>query len=130
MFRREFFKSPMALAGIMLGRPALALPIPEDEFPKSPGLTKYVSEFIVNAKYEDIPEDVITLGKKTILDGFGLALAGSASTASPRMRKYIETTIGEVEKLFPKKIHATTLNGFVLKIALFLFAFQIEKAFI
>lgn len=91
MFRREFFKSPMALAGIMLGRPALALPIPEDEFPKSPGLTKYVSEFIVNAKYEDIPEDVITLGKKTILDGFGLALAGSASTASPRMRKYIET---------------------------------------
>lgn len=46
------------------------------------------------------------------------------------MRKYIETTIGEVEKLFPKKIHATTLNGFLLKIALFLFAFQIEKAFI
>jgi hypothetical protein len=46
------------------------------------------------------------------------------------MRKYIETTIGEVEKLFPKKIHATTLNGFLLKIALFLFAFQIDKAFI
>lgn len=46
------------------------------------------------------------------------------------MRKYIETTIGEVEKLFPKKIHATNLNGFLLKIALFLFAFQIEKAFI
>lgn len=45
------------------------------------------------------------------------------------MRKYIETTIGEVEKLFPKKIHATTLNGFLLKIALFLFAFQIKKAF-
>jgi hypothetical protein len=46
------------------------------------------------------------------------------------MRKYIETTIGEVEKLFPKKIHATTLNGFLLKIALFLFAYQIDKAFI
>ena len=46
------------------------------------------------------------------------------------MRKYIETTIGEVEKLFPKKIHATNLNGFLLKIALFLFAFQIEKAVI
>lgn len=28
----------------------------------------------------------------------------------------------------PKKIHATKLNGFLLKIALFLFAFQIEKA--
>lgn len=46
------------------------------------------------------------------------------------IRKYIETTIGEVSKLFPKKIHATNLNGFLLKIALFLFAYQIDKAFI
>lgn len=46
------------------------------------------------------------------------------------VRKYIETTIGEIGKLFPKKIHATNLNGFLLKIALFLFAFQIDKAFI
>jgi len=46
------------------------------------------------------------------------------------VRKYIETTIGEISKLFPKKIHATTLNGFLLKIALFLFAYQIDKAFI
>src|SRR5262250_657562 len=92
MIRREFLKSPIALAGMMLGSSTVAgLAIPEEEFPKSPGLTKYVSDFIVNAKYEDIPEDVINLGKKTILDGFGLALAGSASTASPRMRKYIET---------------------------------------
>ena len=46
------------------------------------------------------------------------------------VRKYIETTIGEITKLFPKKIHATNLNGFLLKIALFLFAYQIDKAFI
>jgi Transposase DDE domain len=46
------------------------------------------------------------------------------------IRKYIETTIGEISKLFPKKIHATNLNGFLLKITLFLFAYQIEKAFI
>jgi hypothetical protein len=46
------------------------------------------------------------------------------------IRKYIETTIGEISKLFPKKIHATNLNGFLLKIALFLFAYQIDKAFI
>ena len=46
------------------------------------------------------------------------------------MRKYIETTIGEIQKMFPKKIHATNLNGFLLKIALFLFAYQIDKAFI
>ncbi len=46
------------------------------------------------------------------------------------MRKYIEMTIGEIAKLFPKKIHATNLNGFLLKIALFLFAYQVDKAFI
>ena len=46
------------------------------------------------------------------------------------MRKYIETTIGEISKLFPKKIHATNLKGFLLKIALFLFAYQVDKAFI
>ena len=46
------------------------------------------------------------------------------------VRKYIETTIGEISKLFPKKIHATNLDGFLLKIALFLSAFQIDKAFI
>jgi len=45
-------------------------------------------------------------------------------------RKYIEATIGEISRLFPKKIHATNLNGFLLKIALFLFAYQIDKAFI
>ena len=30
------------------------------------------------------------------------------------MRKFIETTIGEVEKLFPKKIHTADLDGFLL----------------
>jgi 2-methylcitrate dehydratase PrpD len=61
------------------------------EFPAAPGLTKYVSEFVVNAKYEDIPENVVALGKKTLLDGFGLALAGSASGIGPLIRRYIET---------------------------------------
>lgn len=46
------------------------------------------------------------------------------------MRKLIETTIGEIEKLFPKKIHATDLDGFVLKVFLFVFAFQLDKAFV
>jgi hypothetical protein len=45
-------------------------------------------------------------------------------------RKRIETAFGELMKLFPKKIHATSLKGFILKIQLFLFAFQIDKALI
>jgi 2-methylcitrate dehydratase PrpD len=63
---------------------------PVTEFPKAPGLTKYVAEFIVNTKYEDIPGNVLELGKKSILDGFGLALAGSASTMAPLVRRYVQ----------------------------------------
>jgi len=46
------------------------------------------------------------------------------------LRRRIETVFGEITKLFPKKIHATTLSGFILKISLFLFAYQLDKAFI
>jgi hypothetical protein len=46
------------------------------------------------------------------------------------LRRRIETVFGEITKLFPKKIHATTLAGFILKIMLFLFAYQVDKAFI
>src|SRR6195256_2221670 len=92
MIRRDFCKTSLALAGLALRPERLgASASPAEEFPKAPGLTKYVSEFIVNAKYEDVPDDVLALGKKTILDGFGLALAGSASVMGPRIRRYIET---------------------------------------
>jgi hypothetical protein len=46
------------------------------------------------------------------------------------LRHRIETVFGEISKLFPKKIHATNFAGFILKISLFLFAYQIDKAFI
>ena len=95
MIRREFVKT-LALSSLLVKHPdsvfaSSPLGPPTDTFPSSPGLTKYVSDFIVSTKYEDIPEGVMTLGKKTILDGFGLALAGSASTLGPLIRKYIET---------------------------------------
>lgn len=45
-------------------------------------------------------------------------------------RKRIETAFGDLMKLFPKTIHATSLKGFLLKISLFLFAFQIDEAYI
>jgi 2-methylcitrate dehydratase PrpD len=92
MIRRDFCKTSLALAGLAVSgeRTGGATPATE-EFPKAPGLTRYVSEFIVHTKYEDIPENVIAIGKKTILDGFGLSLAGSAAVSGPHIRQYIET---------------------------------------
>jgi len=46
------------------------------------------------------------------------------------LRHRIETVFREITKLFPKKIHATNFKEFILKISLFLFAYQIDKAFI
>jgi 2-methylcitrate dehydratase PrpD len=92
MNRRDLFKNSLAVSALALGRGRLyASPVPAAEFPKAPGLTKYVAEFIVNTKYEDIPADVIDLGKKSILDGFGLALAGSGSTMAPLVRQYVQS---------------------------------------
>jgi len=93
MIRRDFVKSSMAIAALAAGSKDLsASPRPAESapFPKAPGLTKYVSEFIVNTKYTDIPSDVLELGRKSILDGFGLALAGSVSVMAPLVRQYLQ----------------------------------------
>lgn len=44
------------------------------------------------------------------------------------MRKRIESTISGIKALFLRKIHAVTLQGFLIKILLFLLAFQLNKA--
>jgi len=93
MKRRDFCKTTsLAIAG-MAGsdfRPSRS-PKAAEEFPQAPGLTKYVCEFILNTTYEDIPDEVVALGKKSMLDGFGLALAGSASSFAPLVRKYVQS---------------------------------------
>jgi 2-methylcitrate dehydratase PrpD len=97
MKRRDLFKSSLAVSVAAIVTPAArrarAAPGPAAaaEFPKAPGLTRSVAEFIVATKYEDIPPDVIELGKKSILDGFGLALAGSVSAMGPLVRKYVQS---------------------------------------
>src|SRR5579862_528657 len=93
MIRRDFVKSSLAAAALAAGNERLAAsprPAESAAFPKAPGLTKYVSEFIVNTKYADIPPDVLELGRKSILDGFGLALAGSASVMAPLVHQYLQ----------------------------------------
>ena len=96
MIRRDFFKTPLAFAGLGLAPAspdarARTEAADGEELAKAADLTRSVAAFIVNSKYEDIPEDVIALGKKTMLDGFGLALAGSASVVAPVVRQYIAT---------------------------------------
>jgi 2-methylcitrate dehydratase PrpD len=60
-------------------------------FPDVHGLTSYVAQFVVNTGYEAIPREVIDLGKKSILDSLGLALAGSKAESGPLCLKYLDT---------------------------------------
>ena len=56
-----------------------------------PGLTRQVAAFIVNTSYKDIPAEVIELGRKSILDGLGLALSGSVAESGPLTREYLKS---------------------------------------
>jgi 2-methylcitrate dehydratase PrpD len=55
-------------------------------------VTGYVADFIVNTRYTDLPGDVIELARKSILDGLGLALCGSAAQSGEIVRNYIKST--------------------------------------
>src|SRR5215467_1806978 len=79
MHRREFGKASLgAIASRSFFIPAKDAPLPSrGDFPQVRGLTNYVGKFVVETKYEDVPAEVIELGKKSILDGLGLVLAGS-----------------------------------------------------
>jgi hypothetical protein len=46
------------------------------------------------------------------------------------MRKRIETVFSQIASLLPKHIHAVTLDGFLLKVSMFVIAFALDKAFI
>jgi hypothetical protein len=54
---------------------------------KDPSLTGYVARFIVETKAARIPKDVMHLGKRSILDGLGLALAGNAAESGHLVRR-------------------------------------------
>ena len=54
------------------------------------GLTREVTAFVLETGYERIPGEVIELGKKSILDGLGLALSGSVAESGEIVQKYLE----------------------------------------
>jgi 2-methylcitrate dehydratase PrpD len=100
MLRRDFGKLCIGTLGTaVVAKAAIAAGAPEAQsgapaagtFPNVPGLTAYVADFVVNTSYENIPQQVIELGKKSILDGFGLALAGSKAESAPICLRYLDT---------------------------------------
>ena len=57
--------------------------------PNDSRITDYLAGFIEKTRFEDIPADVRELGRKSILDGLGLALAGSRAETGELVRRYL-----------------------------------------
>jgi 2-methylcitrate dehydratase PrpD len=121
MSRRKLMQKAALGASAALGAGALpASPQSSSSAaqPPSEGLTRYVAEFIVKTTFADLPAEVLELGKKSILDGIGLALAGSVAETGPLSREYVKslgltpggaTVIGSSMKVTPR--FAAFLNG-------------------
>ena len=82
------------------------------------GLTSHVAAFIVGTTLADVPDEVISLGKKSILDGIGLALSGSVAQSGALVRRHLDelhlgegpsTVIGMGRKVAPR--FAAFANG-------------------
>jgi 2-methylcitrate dehydratase PrpD len=120
MRRRDFGKASLGViaSSVLVNSAKGAGALPSSDFPKASGLTDYVGRFVGTTKYEDIPGEVIELGKKSILDGLGLALAGSKAQTGTLCRQYLEkigvcdgksTIIGSARKTSPR--FAAFVNG-------------------
>jgi len=73
------------------GKPLI---MPNDASPapsSNASLTDYVAGFIVSTDAMDIPADVMHLGKRSVVDGLGLALAGAASRTGSIIRRYLDS---------------------------------------
>jgi 2-methylcitrate dehydratase PrpD len=82
------------------------------------GLTRYVADFVAGADLGDLPQVVVDNGKKSILDGLGLALSGSVAKSGELVRRHLgelnlgsgpATVIGSSLKVAPR--FAAFANG-------------------
>jgi 2-methylcitrate dehydratase PrpD len=54
-------------------------------------LTREVAGFIVETGYDALPDEVLELARKSILDGLGLALSGSVAESGHIVQKYLKS---------------------------------------
>jgi 2-methylcitrate dehydratase PrpD len=91
---------------------------PQNPSPSDNGLTRHVAEFVCGTKAEDLPAEVIALGKKSILDGLGLALSGAVAKSGEYVRRHLDelnlgdgpaTVVGSSRRIAPR--FAAFANG-------------------
>lgn len=126
MRRRDFLKSATGVAAGLGFASSAALDnqkCKEANFPKVEKLTAQVAEFVVNTQLSEIPGETIELGKKSILDGLGLALSGSRAETAGLIEQYIKSlgcgtgdasVLGSTAKFTPR--FAALSNGIAIHV--------------
>ena len=101
--------------------------------------------------YFNLPENSTVYGDSAYTDyvfediwnqaeGIKLMIARKSNTKRPHepwenfliadSRKRVETTFSQISSMFPKRIHAVTIDGFLMKVILFIFVFTINEKFL
>jgi 2-methylcitrate dehydratase PrpD len=132
MKRRDFLRTATGLGatlGILVGaQPAIGSDVKpqacaEPAFPQVQQLTANVAQFIVTTNYSIISPEALELGKKSILDGLGLALSGSRAETAGLIQRYVgsfgfhsdgATVLGSATRLPPR--FAAFANGVAMHV--------------
>jgi 2-methylcitrate dehydratase PrpD len=78
------------------------------------GLTQEVASFVAKTRYREIPHEVVQLGRGFILDGLGVALAGSTDECS----RIVQAQIRQIDGRQESSILGTSISAPVAKAAL------------
>ena len=81
----------MALAGTAVLSPKSQRVRTATDTGETAGVTRRIAEFIVQTKYREQPQDIIDVGRKSIVGAIGLALEGSAAKSGQTVRAYLES---------------------------------------
>lgn len=74
-----------------------------------PSVTDHVADFITRTGAQAIPPDVMHLGRRSVVDGIGLALAGATSQTGRIVRRYLAS-------LGIESPHGSTIVGSVARV--------------
>ena len=96
--RKQFLQGVVlaGAAGGLSGFAAQAADVPAAGKPAAdkaslPPVTAAAADFVVGAKWSDLPPDLVAIGKLHILDALGLALTGERAETAPVVLKYLKS---------------------------------------
>ncbi len=83
------------------------------KMPPPSGITDAVVSFIDAARFERMPEAAVVQAKRCLVDGLGVALAGTTTRGSGIVRQYVKTCGGRAEAtvLGPEPLSATAAQA-------------------